>query len=321
MTFSSLLASTRNVLLATCLVASFGSPALAQGQPDNLGTEFFLGLLPNPIDGAPITELHLTAPTATTVRVRYPYGAAPVFDQTFMVVPGTVSIVTIPDASSTNWTADAVSMNAIHAEADEEFVAYLINRREFTSDAALGLPVDVLNSEYLLMSYPSVAGSGGQFLVVAPFDNTVLTITPTTALVGRPAGVPFNVMLNRGEAYFGTTPFASGDVTGTAVSSTRPVYVSNGSFCANVPSGITACDHIFETAHPLQTWGQDVLIANLPMRPGGSIYRILASADNTNVQLDGIRWRCSTAASSSRPCRFRAWAGSRPTSRSSSPST
>ena len=55
----------------------------------------------------------------------------------------------------------------------------------------------------------------------------------------------------------------------------------------NIPTGYFACDHVFEVAQPVQTWGMDVLIANLPLRDKGSVYRVLASEDGTTVNMDG----------------------------------
>ena len=40
-------------------------------------------------------------------------------------------------------------------------------------------------------------------------------------------------------------------------------------------------------AQPVQSWGNEILVANLPNRPDGSIYRILASQDDTTVTQDG----------------------------------
>ena len=179
--------------------------------------------------------------------------------------------------------------NAVRAFADDEFICYMINRKSATTDAALALPVDTMNTEYIVMDYnPTFVGA--QFVVVAGFDNTTVTITPATALSGRAAGVPFDVILDRGEGYyaFGASTSVTNTLTGSIISSDLPVGVTNGDGCTQVPRGIIACDHIFEVAQPVQSWGSRALVANLPNRTNGSIYRILASEDNTNVEQDGV---------------------------------
>jgi hypothetical protein len=62
----------------------------------------------------------------------------------------------------------------------------------------------------------------------------------------------------------------------------------NGNRCTNIPNNVSACDHIYEVAQPVQSWGLTASAANLPNRPSGTIYRIVASEDNTSVEINGI---------------------------------
>ena len=64
--------------------------------------------------------------------------------------------------------------------------------------------------------------------------------------------------------------------------------MSNGHFCANVPVGTIACDHLFEVAQPTATWGSTFILSNVPDRPSGTLYRILGATDGTQVSLDGV---------------------------------
>jgi hypothetical protein len=268
------------LLLALCIVFS---TALAWGQVDNKGTDFIVAFDTNLINPFGI-ELHLTADASTMVTVEYPVNA-PTFNTTVAVNPGAITIVTLPNTAESGWTDNSVQNNAVHAFADDEFIAYMINRASASSDAALALPVDTMNTEYIVMDYNALFF--GQFIVVAAFDNTTVSITPSSNMVGRPAGVPFDVVLNRGEAYRNRAASAGpGSLTGTIISADRPVGMTNGNHCTNVPTGIAACDHIFEIAQPVASWGMSALVAALPNRPNGTIYRILASEDNTTVSQD-----------------------------------
>ena len=256
---------------------------------DNAGKEFFMGFLPNL--NPPSTELHLTGDVATDVTVEYPVNS-PTFSTTVSIVPGTVTIVTLPSNTAQGWTAGTVQNNAVRAFADEEFVAYMVNRATATSDAALALPTDVLNTDYIVASFFStiVGSDRSEFAVIAAFDNTTVTITPTASLVGGfAAGVPFDITLNKGEGFLGmgTTFGPLGDLTGTIIEADKPIAMTNGNRCTNVPPNITFCDHIFEVAQPVQTWGNGALVAPLPNRTNGSVYRIIASEDNTTVEQDG----------------------------------
>ena len=266
--------------LAAGLVAWLAAaPAMAQ-VIDNKGREFLMAFLPNVL--TPTVQLHLTADAQTSVTVQYP-AVIPTFTTTVAVTPGAVTIVNLPANAAQLWTSNVVSGNTVLATSDKEFVAYMINVAGATSDAALALPVDALNTEYIALDWPV---SGPEFAVYAPFDETSVTITPKSAIGSRLAGIPFSVLLNRGQAYFAT---GSGTLSGTTISASRPVGVTNGNSCTQVvgAGGSGACDHIFEVAQPVQSWGNSVPVANLPNRSFGSIYRIVVSEQNTQVELDG----------------------------------
>ena len=73
-----------------------------------------------------------TGEVATTVTVRYPMNA-PVFEETAAVSPGAITRVTLPTSASGAWVSDAVADNLVHAFAEEEFVAYMVNLRIFSN--------------------------------------------------------------------------------------------------------------------------------------------------------------------------------------------
>jgi gliding motility-associated-like protein len=66
------------------------------------------------------------------------------------------------------------------------------------------------------------------FDIVATEDNTSVTILPTQALVGHPAGVPFNIVLNTGQAYSAQALGAAPALhpAGSIISSDKPVAVT-----------------------------------------------------------------------------------------------
>ncbi len=260
---------------------------------DNAGNEFLCAFMPNAVTDLLEIELHLTSDVPTMVTVNYPMGA-PTFTSTVAVNPGAITIVTVPPGAASDWLPNNIQDNLVQATAAEEFTCYLIHRRPFTSDAALGLPTDTMNTEFIVADRDPTLGDEfgyfSEFIVYARFDNTTVTITPTADLAGgRTAGVPFQVMLDAGEGYFGYSinDGPAGSVTGTLIDSDRVVGVSNGSQCLNVPDGTGFCDHIFEVAQPTQTWGNDYLVANLPNRPNGSYYRVIGATANTDILLDG----------------------------------
>jgi hypothetical protein len=66
------------------------------------------------------------------------------------------------------------------------------------------------------------------FVIVATDDTTNVTITPAVDLLNHPAGVPFNVLLHRGQTYYceATGPTAIERPVGTKIESDRPIAVT-----------------------------------------------------------------------------------------------
>ena len=108
------------------------------------------------------------------------------------------------------------------------------------------MDTEALGQDYYAMGFGGLTNDGGQVSVTAVEDNTVVTITPSTALNGNPAGVPFQVTLNAGESikYNTGTAAGSNDVTGTRIQSDKDVAVFSGAACTNVPNNVAACDHL-----------------------------------------------------------------------------
>jgi cysteine-rich repeat protein len=278
------IALARLAIGAIVVVASVMSAGAAL---DNKGKDFILSFTPN-FDQSGVRQVHLTSDVATSVTVEYPVNL-PSFSTTVAVNPGSITVVTLP-IGVTAFTPDVVANNAIHLFAAEEFIVYMHNLAPFTSDSALGLPVDTMNTEYIVSGYDE-AFAGAEFVVTAAFDATTVTVTPKVAVAGHAAGVAFTKLLNRGEAFLtkGTVTGAGiSSLAGSIVTSDKPIGMTNGNGCTQVPIGTVACDTLMEVAQPTQSWSNYVLVVNLPRRPSGSIYRVVGSVGGTTVLLDGV---------------------------------
>ncbi len=101
------------------------------------------------------------------------------------------------------------------------------------------------------------------------------------------------VTLNRGETYllrdlagagFGGAP----DLTGSIITSTKPVAVFGGNRATFIPSQFFAADHLVEQLPPTNTWGRDFV--TVPLITGstrGDLFRFLAQADATELKING----------------------------------
>ncbi|MFQ5632668.1 MAG: IgGFc-binding protein, partial [bacterium] len=267
---------------------------------DHKGQEFFFAFLPNPID--PLTlQVGLHADNETKVLVEYPVGV-PLSDS-ITVLPGQVTIVDIPQEAGeqSGWPGHTFGQgdnNSIRVSATQAIACYLISRNDASSDGGLAIPTNALHKNYVVMSYDigsQTDGDASLFAVIAAHDSTRITITPVRNLESAfPPGEPFSVLLKKGEAFLAESAFGffgkDSTLAGSFIKSTKPVSVINGNKCSRVPFGNPSCDHLFEVAQPIQTWGKHVLVTALgeeSIRPSGAVYRILTSAPNTTVLLDG----------------------------------
>ena len=267
--------------------------AVTQAQiVDNLGTEFFIGFMPNENEEARLatTELLIASDTTTNVTVEYP-ALEPTFTTTVPVVPGQITLVDLGTDPAFRWTPGAKDSNVVRVTAVDPITVYAVNRQDASTDAAVALPVDALGREYIVQGYFQYY-EYSVFAVVAAHDGTIVTITPTVDLQGGFSGdVPFQVTLNRGQGFLGQSLGDSltteGDVSGTIIESSLPVQVSNGHVCGAVRDAGGSCDHLFEIAQPVPSWEMNAIAAPPAYSPEGAWYRVLASEDNTSISLNG----------------------------------
>lgn len=276
------------LILALFLLHGYRARAqLATKKVDSLGSDYVVSFLRNyehRNDG--IVQLHMTLPTKSKegllVTVEYPGGT---FYSSTTLFPGNVTIVNLPRSASLGWSPNTIQKNSVRvfsSDLKEDFVMYMVNYEQFKSDAALALPTDALNTKYVVVDYTSATDNARpEFVVTAAYDDTIVTITPTADVASNPANVPFNMTLRRGESFYAVSAIGRNSFTGTQIDATRPVTATNGVRCANVPVAVDFCDHIFEVAQPVQTWGKRFAAAPLPKRSGGSLYRMVAAEDNT----------------------------------------
>ena len=172
------------------LLTGFTKNAIAQNA-DSKGKDFWLMFNSN-YSNNPTLTLFITSAINTSGVVTVP-GLS--FSAPYTVVANTVTAVIIPTAVATH-TNNVVDNKGIHVTANAEVTVYGLNRIPFTTDAYLGLPTDVLGTDYLVLTY-----GAGEIGVVATQNNTVVTITPTITTLTRNAGVPFSITLNQGQTY------------------------------------------------------------------------------------------------------------------------
>lgn len=261
-----------------CLISS----TFAQ-LPDSKGTDFHVAFPPNYSSGARL-ELFISSESVSVVTLTSAHTG---FSHTVTTVPGTVSTVSLPNSFEvTNY--QTVQDKGIHIVSDNEVTVYGLNAIRYSTDAFMGLPTDILGTEYIISSYKGLGASyPSMATVVGAEDGTVVTFIPTNAVGSNAAGVPFSVTVNKGQTYAIAATTGARDLTGTIITSSKPLAVYGSVKCTNVPSNCSACDHVVEQMTPVSSWGKSFVTAPLASRKNGDIFRFIASVDGTSITVNG----------------------------------
>lgn len=146
-----------------------------------------------------------------------------------------------------------------------------------------------LGTEYVIASYPPLATADyhSQFtLTTGEAGSTHVTIRFSQDY--EYTGEVYN-RINPLELDLGsheTVQFQSLiDLTGSSVSSTRPVSVVSGDSCAQVPVDVEFCNYLVEQLPPVTRWGKNVVFTGFYGRTSGTIIRIMVSLSGANVNV------------------------------------
>ncbi|MCB0256747.1 MAG: hypothetical protein KDI55_23755, partial [Anaerolineae bacterium] len=155
----------------------FSMPFTAEDEPvlppmtgpaaDNRGTDFWLGF-PGNHDLSSSLSLFITGDQNTSGSVVIP-GLN--FSYQFQLQAGQLIRVNLPRNAQTN-ASDRVEYLGVHVTTQQEVTVYALNQLQYSTDAYLALPKDILGREYISLSYPVTTWGGfflggSRFMVVA----------------------------------------------------------------------------------------------------------------------------------------------------------
>jgi hypothetical protein len=168
------------------------------------------------------------------------------------------------------------------------------SRFAYSADASLLLPVNAWGSEYVAATRErwlfGARSMPSEVVIVAGHDDTEVTVVSNANTSSTRRGEPYTFPLNRGDAY--ELLAFDGDLTGTVVSSSRPVQVLAGHFVTRIPADIQAADHLEETMLPTASLGREYVVApparNIPGMENGTDQevRIVAAEDDVEIEYD-----------------------------------
>ena len=209
-------------------------------------------------------------------------------EETFVELPHdvqTVGSITLED-------------KGIHVQTDSNNVVVIgQNFRLPRADPAgtyLALPTLDLNiTQYKYFELNMVLGAArwpSQSLVVGTQPNTTMNITVTQPVrtiidgttVDLVAGTEYSYQLDQLQTFFIQHSL---DLTGTKITTDKPISLFSGHACAVIPISGGDCDHMVEQSPPTALWGTIFYVAPVPRIVRTYYIRVLAANDATDVDI------------------------------------
>jgi outer membrane autotransporter protein len=240
---------------------------LASASSASANTLYFQ-MNPNELSGP--RQVFVFGPANASGAVTGPNG----FNQSFDLGAEGFAVVNLN--LSDQLTSGAVENKGFKVTSDASVSGYLLSRAPATTDMTYLIDGDRLGTNYIVSGFQNIRPD--QMSVQATQDNTSVTFTPKGAAA-------FTVTLNAGQTYMYT---ASTQLTGSRILADKPIAVFSGNQCTNVPTGVSACDHIVEQMPSIDQLSNTYVVAQTP-RTGtlGNVLRVVATADATEVRVNG----------------------------------
>ena len=264
----------------------------------NEGSEFYIGFMENHagfgVDLPNDNHILLVTNEPETVTVNITLGSD--FNE-----PNTLShLITnrrsfLSEDAQVTGPADRNKGIQINTSANKSIAVYGINSEVDSLDGFLALPcVDiplVSQYDYYAVSVPPQALQGlgdSAFLAVACQDETEISFVST-----GPVPDPDNpsamitektITINRGQTLY--LESHDGDLTGSRVSSDKPISFYSGHECGGLRTGGSdECDHLVEQLPPTASWGTNFLTAPIAGRTTGDLIKLVTSQIGTTINI------------------------------------
>ena len=277
----------------------------------NAGNEFYLGFFHNRYSrdcGAEKYPPIIWVTTPETTPVSF---VITTLDKTIysgMACPNLVTYINIPlefivCESAPETISERYKGIRVKAEHSRKIIVFGQNEELGSNDAYVALPVVrlpfVMNFEYILVSVYGDTGTAAKMkdsvgLIIGTEDNTEVTVVPSAAIPISHNLAPVRFFFRSLPAYLNTITIhkyqtlylqvRGGDISGTHITTNKPVSVFSGHECANVPIHSYACDMLIEQIPPTYTWGTEVVTVPL-ITKANDVIKIIASQDSTTVDV------------------------------------
>ena len=241
----------------------------------------------DPTSTTDFMKIHISALTTTYVNVASP-GIG--YERNLTATGGTTTTLVLSDSDIV--TGAGVSSRGVYIQSEKDISIQVIIRDEYTTDGFLALPYTELSVEHFIASYVPMDFS--EFVITAAKDDTSVSITfkLSGSTYAKFNGRHFynadvlRTTLNKLDTL--QVQSELGDLTGTYVTSDKPVTVTSGCKCAFIPEGVTACDYLIEQMPPVTAWRHMYLTTALKTRANNR-FRVISSMDDNLIKIGSVK--------------------------------
>jgi hypothetical protein len=287
----------RAALCATLLIAAASISCVRAQGINSSGTDFWVGFFPNQdaTGSNQLVELFLASTAADTALVTY--------DGKTTAWPLSANSVATIDLNARGITdiPEQPLDRSVHVQSHSPITVYGFydvygQGNGGSPDGFLGLPTNSLGTEYYTLNYTEYRNFAGtehsQFLIIAPYDSTIVTITSKSHTLGsngmlsHTPGQTWSVTLMKGQSYLvQSSGFFSGvdDLTGSHVVSSKPVALMTGHQMADIPLPQPSADYLIEMEPSCDKWGTEYFEMPLAGRTICGDYMRIVSAEDGNI--------------------------------------
>ena len=266
----------------------------------NVGCEF-VALAPNILGDLEATAVRMTPPPAgldTEITIKNILTGEPL-GEPFVIEAGLSGTVLLPPGSEVE--GSGVSELAWRITTSAPVQAQIITPGfGEPHDVSLLLPVRPEATEFVVPSWPvqknGVGAATGTITVVATSPGTTkLIFVPRADVAPGPQGsVVIDVLAHQTVPYVLEEGFVlqiepkeilGADMSGSYLSSDKPIVMFAGHECARIPGELPECHHLQEQVPPVAHWGKRVVATPFAKRTDTQfdVFRIMAGAEAVSI--------------------------------------
>ena len=263
---------------------------------DNTGSEFFIVFFENHPGFTPMFSLYVTSAENESVSFSVKNSALG-YHTSHTAQPGVITAITLDSTFMITSTTDRSKGVIVSAEGNKKLTVYGANEDAHTTDAFLALPSPISDFDeyhYMAAMYHSLHSRLSSYssiiAIVATEDSTSLSVRPSqNTNIGSTyttKGSRTNITLNKAETLLIKK---TADLTGSMITSNKPISFFSGHQCTFIPHDVWACDVLVEQLPPVENWGNQFATAPLKERTRYDLFRVISGENDNTVHISCVR--------------------------------